>query len=197
MRGQGHRINRGLVPFMSAIPLSFNLPKLRPDVILSQQDADGATVFIVKAPVAARFYRFREVEGLILQNLDGAPSLETLRLRVEEKFGARLSLSTLEQFVDKLRKIGLLQQDTAVAPPAAREQNRVRGNLFYLRLKAVDPDGFFDRLLPAIRFCFTPAFLVCSAALVTFAAGLAIGKWSENRRGFLRAYYPQPGGLAL
>ncbi len=135
------------------------------------ETADGG-VLIVKHPVSGRFYRFREAERFIAEQLDGETPLDVIRERTEEQFGASLGADTLKAFVQNLDKIGLL--DTG-KPAAKREPGRgprIRGSLLYLRFALLDPDRLLARLVPRLRFFFTRRFLVLSA--VPILLGLAI-----------------------
>ena len=73
--------------------------KLRSDLVVSQQEMPEGTIFVVKDPVIGRFFRLREVEHFIAQQLDGSTPFDVIRRRAEEKFGAPLSQVTLEQFI--------------------------------------------------------------------------------------------------
>ena len=135
------------------------------------ETADGG-VLIVKHPVSGRFYRFREAERFIAEQLDGETPLDVIRERTEEQFGASLGADTLNAFVQNLDKIGLL--DTG-KPAAKREPGRgprIRGSLLYLRFALLDPDRLLARLVPRLRFFFTRRFLVLSAMPILL--GLAI-----------------------
>ncbi|MDA2930664.1 hypothetical protein MYX84_12085 [Acidobacteria bacterium AH-259-O06] len=74
--------------------------KLRTDLVLSQQETAEGISFVIKDPALGRFFRFREVEHFIAQQLDGLTSLDIIRRRAEEKFGAPLAQDTLEQFIE-------------------------------------------------------------------------------------------------
>jgi putative peptide zinc metalloprotease protein len=158
-------------------------PQIRSDLVFSPQKGDKETTVVVKDPVTGRFFRLREVEYFICQQLDGATSLEVIRNRTEEKFSAPLAASTLEQFIETLRRGGLLQNGNA-EPTHHRidEQRRIRGSLLYLRFKAFDPDHLLDRLLPKLPFLFTPSFLIVSGALVLFALSLTVLNWEQIER---------------
>ena len=84
--------------------------KLRTDLIFSQQKTGGENAVIVKDPVMRKFFRFREAEHFIAQQLDGSTPGEVIRQRVEERFGTALTPETLEEFIDKLRRRGLLEE---------------------------------------------------------------------------------------
>ncbi len=158
--------------------------KLRSDLVISRQDGPEGTIFVVKDPVKERFFRFKETEHFIAQQFDGVTSPDTARQRFEGKFGVTLSPENIEQFVNRLRGVGLLTDGVAgpSLPPAPRR--RVAGDLFYLRFKIFDPDRLFDWLIPKIRFLFTPYFVVSSAALVVVAAAVSAANWAEIIHGF-------------
>ncbi|HXI83439.1 MAG TPA: efflux RND transporter periplasmic adaptor subunit [Verrucomicrobiae bacterium] len=158
-------------------------PKLRRDLVLSAQGNGDATALIIKDPATAKFFRFRQVEAFVLQRLDGATSLDALRPEVERTFGVAVAPATLEQFVAKLDRLGLLakEEETAVshAPP-----KRARGSLLYLRLASIDPDRLLTRLDRLLRFCFTPAFVVLSALLILAGVGITASNWTEILQDF-------------
>lgn len=149
---------------------------LRSDLILSRQTAGGATVLVVKDPVVDRFFRFGAAEDFILGQLDGTTPPEELHRRVRERFDGALPPAALDQFLERLGTLGLLR--TGVAP-AGRASHRVRGDLFYLRFRLFDPDRLFDRMLPWVRFLFTPAFIILSASLVVVAVGISCSNWNR------------------
>lgn len=162
--------------------------KLRSDLVISQQETTAGTFFVVKDPATGRFFRFREPEHFIAQQLDGATPLEVIRQRVEEQFGAPLAQKTFEQFIETLRRLGLLEAEGAEFWHLAHRRERVRGNPLYLRLKAFDPDRLFASLVRKVWFFFTPYFLVLSAALIFFAFVITLSNWGEIGRDLLRLY---------
>jgi multidrug resistance efflux pump len=140
---------------------------LRTDLVISHQETPEGVVYVVKDPASGRFYRFKEAEHFIARQLDGTAPLETVRRRTEERFGAALSDAALQQFVARLRQVGLIEDPGASRPP--RPEGRVRGNPFYLRFKVFDPDRLLRWLAARLGFFFTPWFLSGSGALVLAA----------------------------
>src|SRR5947207_6432811 len=121
---------------MSISPL-----KLRNDLTVSEQQSAEETIFIVKNPVTGAFFRLREAEWFIAGQCDGTTSLEVIRQRVEEKFGATVPLEDLAAFVTKLEKAGLLEDARAARRQKKQREPRVRGNVLLLRFKLLDPDA--------------------------------------------------------
>ena len=161
--------------------------KLRGGLIVSRQETAGGIIFVLKDPTSSRFFRLREPEFYLAQQLDGRTPLEVARGNVEERFAAAISRDALDRFVGKLRGLGLLDL------PGVRSDGpaRIRGSLFYLRLKAFDPDRLFERLVGKVGFLFTPYFLVSSAGLILLALGICILHWEELGRDVSRLYHFQ------
>jgi hypothetical protein len=159
-------------------------PKLRTDLIVRRQRTPAGTVFVLKDPVSQRFFRLREAEFSLAEQLDGRTPLEVARRNTEQRFDATISDDTIERFVRRLTDIGLLE----VQRPehGLHEPRRVRGSLLYLRLKAFDPDRLLDRMVGRLGFFFTPQFLVVSGGLVVLAFGITMGRWDEIYRDLLR-----------
>jgi multidrug resistance efflux pump len=166
------------------------LPKVRGDLLLSRHGEDDRVSFVVKDPVSGRYFRFRAIEGFILEQLDGVSPLEAVRTRVETKFAAPLPRATLEQFLQRLQRLGLLQGSQAPGdqPPAPSTVGRVRGNLFYLRACLFDPDRLFSWMVGRIQFFFTPLFITVSAVLILGATLVTAANWLEVRLDLPRLY---------
>ncbi len=165
-------------------------PKLRSDLTVSrQQTADGPRT-VIKDARSGRFFRFGELEQFIAEQLDGETPLDVVRQRTEARFEAPLPPESLAAFVRSLEKSRLLETEGEGEGQDhdAKSQRRVRGSLLYVRFRLFDPDRLFDRLVHRVRFCFTPAFVVLSAALIVLAAGLTIFGWSDVRADLSRLY---------
>jgi putative peptide zinc metalloprotease protein len=157
--------------------LGLNL-KLRSDLIVSRQTNEDGLLYVIKDPNTDRFFRFKEIENYIAQQLDGNTSPEVIIQRVEEKFGVSLSEGNLAQFTKRLQIIGLLTDQNSTAATSQKKGWQLKGDIFYLRGKLFNPDRFFDWLHPKIEFLFTPAFVITSAVLVMVAVGITISNWS-------------------
>ena len=165
--------------------MSTTFPRLRADLVISRQETPGGVVFVVKDPTVGRFVRFKEPEYFIARQFDGQTALEEVRRRGETELGGELSDATVQQFARKLLNLGLLEER-----PAAQEkpQGRFRGNIFYLRFKVFDPDKFFERLLPRIRWAFTPQFAWFSISVILLGALVTVMSWPEIHRSLPKLY---------
>jgi putative peptide zinc metalloprotease protein len=167
-------------------------PKLRQDLVLVEQCYRGEQSFIVKDPETRKYYRFRPVEIQVMQALDGnRTAAEAAAELVNE--GIRVSAGGVEGFAAKLAKMGLcertlgersvLQMERLRAERRRRLQPSVfQGDLLRLRWSVGDPDEFFNRWLPRLRFFFSRTFLTLSVALFGIYLLVLALKWSEFSR---------------
>src|SRR5436190_8250388 len=172
-------------------------PKLRNDLTISEQRLAGEVVSIVKDPLTGNFFRLGEAERFIADQLDGATAVEVVRQRAEEKFSTTLPQETLNQFVKTLEKGGLLESGAGREKALRRRTRRIQGNILYQRVRMCDPDLLFHWLIGRIGFFFTPYFMVLSAAVILFAAGVAIANWDDVRGDVARLFQISSLPLAI
>ena len=163
--------------------------KLRPDLVLVEQSYRGEQSYIVKDPQSRKYFRFRPVEIMVMQTLDGehTPAEAAAALAAE---GIKVSPAGVEAFAAKLGGMGLCERTLGERSVLQMERLRAerkrrlskgvfQGDMLRLRWSVGDPDKLFDRWLPRLRYFFTRTFLVISVAL--FAAYLLVLglKWGE------------------
>src|SRR5262245_33937886 len=84
-------------------------PKLRSDLRQSRQESAEGAAFVLKDPITGHYFRFREAEQFIAQQLDGNTPLEIVGQRAEAFFGKSCPAEALTGFVARLRTLGLLE----------------------------------------------------------------------------------------
>jgi putative peptide zinc metalloprotease protein len=163
------------------------LPKLRDDLVVSPPEAAGAdTVFVIKDPLAGRFFHVGELEYFIARQLDGSTPLDEIACRVERTFGSSISRPDLNECVAQLRRCQLLHDSQPSS--GVNRRRKLRGSLLYLRLAAIDPDPVLRWLLPQVGFFFTRTFLWGSIAMFLLAFGITVASWSEITRDIAGLY---------
>ena len=88
--------------------MTSSLPRFRGDLAASQQVTAEGVFYVLKDPVADRFYRLPEEAHFIARQLDGETPLEVVRRRTEEKFRTPMEPGELSAFVGSLNAAGLL-----------------------------------------------------------------------------------------
>lgn len=156
------------------------LPKLRRDLDCRVQTTANGPVLVVKDPRTRQFFCLKETERFVAEQLDGETPLEIVNQRVEEKFGASLAPDALDGFIKGLERNRLLEKKgKSRKADAAAKQGRFAGSALYLRFKLLDPDRILNRLIQRVQFCFTPQFVIFSAAIICTAIGVTIFNWSD------------------
>lgn len=146
--------------------------RMRPDLVASQQSYLGRRYWIVKDPLALKYYRFEEEEFAILEMIDGQASLEDIRRRFEEQFQPqKIAIADLHQLIGMLYRSSLVVADTPGQGTQLHQRfsdNRQRnwmsqiGNILSFRFKGWDPDRLLGRLDRFTGWFFSlPALFCC------------------------------------
>jgi putative peptide zinc metalloprotease protein len=174
---------------------SKEVPRLRRDLIVSRQVTRGETLYVVKDPASTRFFKLGPFEYSIARQLDGTRPLEGIRRSVEAESGAVLHPRTLEQFLERLGRLGLLEGPAARDREVLHQRNR-RGSLLYYRFGAFDPGRLLDRLAGWTRPFFTPYFVTASVLLVLLAVWITLAHGGEIARDIVGLWRLQSLALA-
>ncbi len=161
----------------------------RADLETRRQWRQGRRYWIVKDPLALRYYCFEEEEFALLEMLDGATSIDQIQREFERRFSPqRLSPAELHQFFSMLHRGGLVVSD---APGQGQELKR-RGdekrrrerlakwtNVLALRFKGVDPDQWLTRLHAALGWLFSGPAVAATCLFALAAAALVFTHFDQ------------------
>jgi putative peptide zinc metalloprotease protein len=173
-------------------------PKLRSDLVLVEQTYRGEQSYIIKDPESRKYFRFRPVEVMVMQQLDGEhTAAEAAAVLAEE--GLRVSPKGVESFAAKLTSMGLcertLSERSVLRMERLRAERRRRlgnglfqGDILRLRWSVGDPDKLFDRWLPRLRFFFSRTFIAVSLVLFALYFLVIALKWAEFSQALVDLY---------
>jgi putative peptide zinc metalloprotease protein len=169
--------------------MSAAAPCLRSDLSIIAQVYRGQESYVVKDLAAQKYFRFGTTEVRVMRSFDGQRSPAEIAAALASE-GLRVSVQAVEAFARQMSSAGFLERSIAERSTLqmerlrAQRRTRQRGRLFrgeILRMRWTfgDPDALLGRVLPYLRWMFTPAFIVASLAL--FAVYLVVlGQgWSE------------------
>src|SRR5215207_821031 len=140
-------------------------PRLREDLTIVEQVFRGETGYVVKDPATQKYFRFRPVEIGVMRCFDGRRSPDEIAAALAEQ-GLKLTARTIEAFERTLAERTTLELERIRADRRRRRRPALfRGELLRMRWSLGDPDQLFDRILPHIRWMFTPAFVAVSVAM--------------------------------
>ena len=162
-------------------PLPF---KMRPDLIFQQQTFQGIRNWVIKDPVAQRYYRFEDEEFSLLKMLDGQTSLRQMQQCFEQQFTwQRIQSRELHQLLGMLHRSALIVSDLPGqgALLYQRGQQRLRreawerlANPLSIRLPVFDPDRLLTQVSPLVGWIFSRT-AVAGVFLLVIGALLLIG----------------------
>ncbi|MGQ9606981.1 MAG: HlyD family efflux transporter periplasmic adaptor subunit [Thermogutta sp.] len=144
----------------------------RPDLVAQRQRYEGETYWVIKDPVGLNYFRFREEEFFLLNQLDGTSSLDEVKERFEAEFPPqKITLEELQQFLGMLHRSGLVVADVPEQGYHLLQRRRERrkkeliqafSNILAVRFKGIDPERILNALYPYVRWAFHPVtFLLC------------------------------------
>lgn len=134
---------------------------MRDDLILKTAEKDGTLYLMVKDPKSNRFFRLEKTEALIAKELETPMTTEEIQKRIEEKYSISLKKETLETFLHNLENLQLLEGDEVIPPKGKRS--------LFLKIAAVNPQPFLDKVAPHAGGFFTIPFLIVSLCLIFFS----------------------------
>lgn len=164
-------------------------PRLRPDLTIVEQSFKGQTSFVVKDPSTRKYFRFGKVEIAVMRCFDGHRTPDDIARDLAEQ-GMRIPARTVEGFARKLSSIGVLERTLVERTTLELERLRAerrkrrqpqlfRGELLRMRWSMGDPDRMLERVLPGIRWMFTPGFIAVSVLLFAAYFGILAVGWGE------------------
>lgn len=166
--------------------------QLRADLSLHRLEFSDGEGWVAYDPIALVYHRLEPIQQAILELLDGRRCLNDLKDAIAARFpGQAWSASAVQSLVADLHKKGLTISLTAgqgtVLDGRRREQIRKHWlsawkQILYLRLPGWNPDGPLLRLLPWVRWIYTPWLLVLLLAAVAFAWLLPLVYFDEFRQ---------------
>jgi putative peptide zinc metalloprotease protein len=163
--------------------------KLRPDLIVQPQFYEGMTHYVVKDPIALKYFRFKVEEYFLLQQFDGKQSLLDVKKVFERKYRPQtISIEDLMRFAAQLHEAGIAAVDTQEQGKVLIDRRRKNkwkrvwqffANILYIKIPIIDPEKLLTKMYPWFRWIFTSYFIMASCATMLAAITLVISHWSE------------------
>lgn len=164
-------------------------PALRPDLKISRQVQSEKVTFIVKDPLKNEYYKFDESEWRIISLFDGKLTLpEMVSSYAEKNRGLEITLEDIKNYRESLTSIDLIEKSKRDQNVMLVEKMREmrssqllskKGSLMYKRFPIVDPDKFFDRVIPHIQFFWTKGFFIFGTACIGLMFAIIFSHWPE------------------
>lgn len=146
--------------------------RIRRDLVVQETMYQGETSWVVKDPVAMKYFRVQRPEKVVLELIDGKHSYREIHETLEQSFPeSKFRIEDVHMLINSFHKNGLLISNaTGQAAPLQIKRNKeikqkatqLLMSLMSLRLPGVDPERFLSWLYPKVSWFFTKtAFAIC------------------------------------
>lgn len=183
-------------------------PPLRDDLKIGKLVQQGELSYVIKEPDKQEYYHFTEAQYQIMTMFNGTRDLNRLMEMFNQFSGEfEYDIEGLSELYESCREFQLLtrskQEQNAALLEKIREERKKKllqgqGSVLFLRFQLVDPNKFFDRIMPKIRFLWHPKVVKAQAVflVLAFIAVLFQGErfFDDFNRVYLSAHM---GGLGI
>ena len=142
--------------------------RARTDLVIKESVYQGEYCWIVKDPLAMKYFRIRKAEFLVLESLRESTSYYELKLLLSEEFPELLiNMEVIQQLISQLHQSGLLiAQSSGQAIPLVKRRVkdqrqkllRLAMSIYAVKFPGWDPERLLNWLYPKCRFLFTKWF---------------------------------------
>jgi putative peptide zinc metalloprotease protein len=165
------------------------LPRLRPDLLLTEQQIAGRTNYIIKDPISLRYFRVERQELALAGLLDGKRNARLIREELAKQFpDFDLDDEKIVRFVNTMAAYGFLLLagerslfyiESARAAKRKQRLSRITSSFLYFRFSLYDPDKLFGRMARKLRFIWTKPFGWCSVAFILVGVTVVLLNWQR------------------
>jgi putative peptide zinc metalloprotease protein len=168
----------------SLLAKGLHRPKLRPDLIFTEQVLAGEASIIVKLPEAGAYRRYGPFEFDLLRLCDGTRTPAELAAAMNEQHpDSQLTEQEVQEFLGGVdpgmweRSFG--ERNLAVLEKirTERKSRAEHSSLLYMPLFAWKTDKLLDRLHPRLRWFYSPGFVAFSIALFVVTVAIIAGNY--------------------
>ena len=163
--------------------------RLRPDLIISESIFQGEKSWIVKDPVAMKYFRLREPEYEALQMLKSKQGYQQIKRHLQDKFpDFKIEVRQVQALINSMHSSGLLLSSAPdQAEPLRKRHNKqlkqkamgLASSIIAMKFPGVDPERFLSWLYPKIRGLFSNFAFVIYFAIIIAAITLVLTNLNE------------------
>ena len=170
-------------------------PKLRDDLVVSEQVVAGERSFVIKIRDPESYSRYGPLAWQILKLCDGTRTPADVTAAInhlypEAGLGENEILDFISETDPNLWERSLAERNLAILEKI-RDERKKRGDqssLLYMYFSAWDPDKFLEKIHPYFRWMFTRAFVYVSIAMFILTAVIVVVDWPRIRTDTIEFY---------
>jgi putative peptide zinc metalloprotease protein len=167
-----------------AVARALRRPKLRTDLQISEQVVSGETSYVLKVPQLFKYARYGPLEYQVLRFADGTRTTEEIAGAVNAEAGSEvLKEGDVAEFLEStdadIWEEGAGKKNLALLEKIRQERaERVNAaSVLYIHFSAWNPDRTLERILPYLRWLYTPGFVAFSVLLYIVMGVILADNW--------------------
>lgn len=175
------------------------LPPLRSDLVVKKQTIahQKSYIAIIKDPVKKKYFRFEEEEYFVLNLLDGVNTADDIVQLYNRQFYDNLTGDDIEEFIASIRENDLLEKDFSELNTFLYEQlkeqrkskiRQAKGSMLYFRVPLVDPNIFFSKVMPYIKWFWARPCIMLMNLFMISAVFLLFQNYGEFKVGMTHIF---------
>ena len=172
---------------------------LRSDLVIRKQTIarENSYLAIIKDPVKKKYYRFEEEEYFVLKQFDGKKNAEDIADLYNKKFYDNITKEDIEEFVVSVRSNDLLEKNLSQLNTFLYEQlkeqrkskiKQAKGSALYFRIPVFDPDYFFYKIMPYIKWIWSKPCVIIMLLFMISAVIVLFNNISEVKTGMAHIF---------
>ncbi len=158
------------------------LPRLHPDLIFRQNMEDGEPVVVAMVRGSDKVLRFAPAQWQLLELFDGVRDYDAVANEYAARYRVMYDTADLKEFVARLDDTGVWH--SASVERHAGHHHRTAApsrwaDISHIQFTAWDPDRYFDRIYPYLRWIYTRWFTSLTVLSFTFVLWIWVAHWSQ------------------
>lgn len=161
----------------------------RADLIVQESVYQGEKCWVVKDPLAMKYFRLMAPEHVVFTALRESCSYLDIKKRLDREFPEKVTkLEALQQLVISLHRNGMLKSESSgQAKPLRKRRNKevkqkamqFLSSVISMRLPGFDPENLLRWMYRWIGFFFSTSFTCVVVVTLLLAGGLVLGNLEE------------------
>ncbi len=167
-----------------------SFPRFNPAIIARQHMEEGAPIVIANVPKTSALYRFSPEQWALIQLFDGQHDYEEIARLFTVQSGIQFDAADVREFAHQLDETDFwlkspLEKNIALKQKLAEQRHQHEkkhsrfGDVSHIQFSAWDPDEFFTRIYPRLKFVYRPWFTALTLVLFAFMLYIFFDRWSE------------------
>lgn len=180
---------------LPSVPMRGNrssMPRLDPNLVARENIEDGEPVIAAVIRNTDKMFRFTIAQWRLIELFDGVRSYEDIANEHAERYAVAYSDADIQEFAASMDDAGLWYK-TPLEKLGSNYHQHKHGkpksfDVAHIQFSAWDPDRYFTRIYPHLRWLYSRWFTVATLIAFAFMACIFIANWGQIGQDTLQFY---------